>query len=337
MSGQLLRRLVVASRPVSWVNTAYPFAVAWLLGGGALDGAGLVYFVVGTVYFLVPYNLAMYGINDVYDYESDRNNPRKGGAEGALLPPETHAAVLWAVAATNLPFLVYLFAAGNGWSAAMLALSVFALLAYSVPGLRFKERPFLDSLTSAAHFFSPALVGLAAAGAGWSLTAVAAIVAFALWGMASHAFGAVQDILADRAGGIGSIATVLGATATVRLALGLWAGAGLIMLVAGWPAALAGLLVLPYLLNAWPYRGLADEQAERSNRAWRRFLWLNYLAGFLLTMLLIVTAGLAAGAAQVAAEVAAGVGAGCAAPVGAEVGAEVAVHGAVVDRAVMPS
>ena len=73
----MIRTLFWASRPVSWVNTAYPFAAAAILTGGL--PAWLV--VLGVVFFLVPYNLAMYGINDVFDYESDLRNPRKGGVE----------------------------------------------------------------------------------------------------------------------------------------------------------------------------------------------------------------------------------------------------------------
>ena len=74
-----VRTLVLASRPVSWINTAFPFAAAYLLTTREID----LVLVVGTIYFLVPYNLAMYGINDVFDYESDLANPRKGGVEGA--------------------------------------------------------------------------------------------------------------------------------------------------------------------------------------------------------------------------------------------------------------
>ena len=77
----MIRILFWASRPVSWVNTAYPFAAAAILTGGL--PAWLV--VLGVVFFLVPYNLAMYGINDVFDFASDLRNPRKGGVEGSVL------------------------------------------------------------------------------------------------------------------------------------------------------------------------------------------------------------------------------------------------------------
>jgi hypothetical protein len=66
-----LRMLLLSSRPLSWVNMAYPFAAAYLLTAREIDLA----WVIGTLYFLVPYNLAMYGINDVFDYESDLRNP----------------------------------------------------------------------------------------------------------------------------------------------------------------------------------------------------------------------------------------------------------------------
>ncbi|WP_217584189.1 prenyltransferase [Microbacterium sp. GbtcB4] len=282
--GRDIAQIVLSSRPISWINTAFPFAAAYLLSTREIDAT----FVIGTLYFLVPYNLAMYGINDVFDYASDLANPRKGGIEGALLSPRIHRATLWAAAVTNVPFLVYLFAVGTPASWLWLAVSVFAVLAYSAPALRFKERPFLDSVTSSTHFVSPALVGLSLAGAPVTTTAVLVLVAFFLWGMAAHAFGAVQDIGPDREGGISSIATVIGARATVRLSLVLWTIAGAAMLLTPWPGPLAAVLALPYIVNAAPWWNVTDETSAGTNRAWRRFIALNYIAGFLATMILIL-------------------------------------------------
>jgi len=74
-----LRALAIASRPVSWINTAYPFAAVAILTTGRVDAA----FVVGTLFFLVPYNLLMYGVNDVFDYASDLANPPARAASRA--------------------------------------------------------------------------------------------------------------------------------------------------------------------------------------------------------------------------------------------------------------
>lgn len=280
---RLARQLLLASRPLSWINTAFPFAAAYLLTTGRVD----LVLVVGTLYFLVPYNLALYGINDVFDYESDLRNPRKGGAEGALLDRRLHRATLVAVAVCNVPFLVFLVVVGPPSSWPVLAASLFALLAYSVRGLRFKEVPFLDSATSSLHFVSPALYGLVLAGAVFTPALWLLLVAFFLWGVGSHAFGAVQDIAPDREAGIASIATVLGASRTTRLAMAAWLAAALAMLGTAWPGPLAAFLAVPYLLTAWPYRSLSDERASAANRGWRRFLWINYACGFVVTLLLI--------------------------------------------------
>ncbi len=280
------RQLLIASRPLSWINTAFPFAAAYLLATRELDLTA----IVGTVYFLIPYNFAMYGINDVFDYESDLHNPRKGGAEGALLDRSLHRRTLIAAAVTNVPFLVYLVVVGSPLSWLVLAFSVFAVIAYSVRGLRFKEVPFLDSVTSSIHFVSPALYGLVLAGASLTPAAWAVLVAFFLWGIGSHAFGAVQDVIPDREGGIASIATVLGAAWTTRFAITAWVLAGLTMLLTPWPGPLAALIAVPYVLAALPFWSVTDEASEGANRGWRRFLWINYVCGFLVTMLLIVYA-----------------------------------------------
>ena len=49
------------------MNTAYPFAAGYLVMGGGIDMQP----IVGLLFFLIPYNLLMYGINDVCDYDSD--------------------------------------------------------------------------------------------------------------------------------------------------------------------------------------------------------------------------------------------------------------------------
>lgn len=280
-----VRQLFVSSRPISWINTAYPFAAAYVLTTRQVD----LTLVIGTLFFLIPYNLLMYGVNDVFDYESDLRNPRKGGVQGAVLDRRLHRTTVVTAISLCVPFLAWLVIVGDTASSIVLSLSLFFVFAYSVPPLRWKEVPFLDSVTSSVHFFSPAVYALVLAGAVWDLPLAFTILAFALWGIATHAFGAVQDIAADRAAGISSIATVLGAARTTRFALAAYAVAGLLMLPSAWPGPLAGIVVLPYIATIWGYRSLPDEHCEQATTGWRRFLWLNQIAGFVITLLLIWT------------------------------------------------
>ena len=113
------------------------------------------------------------------------------------------------------------------------------------------------------------------------------LAAFFLWGIASHAFGAVQDVIADREGDIASVATVIGARATVRLSVLAYLAAGVLLLFTTWPGPLAAVLALPYAISCAPYWSVADADAASANRGWRRFLLLNFVTGFLVTLLLI--------------------------------------------------
>ena len=275
-------KLFVASRPVSWVNTAFPFGAAYFFSTGEIDWILLL----GSFFFLIPYNLLMYGVNDVFDYESDLRNPRKGGIEGALLDPKYHRITLILAFGIAAPFAVVLSLV-NPNATFWLWLTLFAVVAYSLKGLRFKEIPFLDSLTSSLHFVGPMLVGLAMAKAQIQSAHLIAIAAFLIWGMASHAFGAVQDVRADREAKIASIATALGARLTTRIAFGFYVIAGLLTLTLPDRFAFAALAALPYLFVVGREFNITDENCEQANRGWKVFIWLNFFAGAVICSLLI--------------------------------------------------
>lgn len=280
----VLTRLLISSRPISWINTAFPFAAAYYFLGGELN----VFFWVTSFFFLIPYNLLMYGINDVYDYESDLRNPRKGGLEGGLLPPELHAPTLWTSFLLSAPFIVFIAAASAENVLALVAFlgTIFFVVAYSIKGLRYKEIPFIDSISSSIHFVGPAAFAVSLMG-DFSFEILISLGAFFLWGAASHAFGAVQDIRADREAGIASIATVLGARSTVRFALSLYALAALLLLLLPGRFMFAALAAIPYLLVVGRNLSITDETCEQANKGWKLFIGLNFLAGAIISSLLI--------------------------------------------------
>ena len=278
-----VKTLLLVSRPISWVNTAYPFAAAYIVSRpGPFNWTTLV---IGTLFFLNPYNLLMYGINDVFDYESDIRNPRKGGIEGAVTQKSLHRLIIIAALTLCVPPAVYLLAVSPRSAAIYLLFSLFMVLAYSAPKLRFKERPVLDSFTSATHFVSPMIYGLLLAG--WTNRAWLAVIAFYAWAMASHALGAIQDIEADRAGNIASVATVFGSRRTLWLVIVAYLIAAGTVCAYGWPGIAVGLVTLLYAVNAAAHWRVTDATVTTVNKAWRRFLWLNYVTGFVITLTLI--------------------------------------------------
>ena len=276
-----IKKLLLISRPISWPNTAYPFAAAYLVTGGTLD----LLCIIASLYFLIPYNLHMYGVNDVFDYQSDIRNPRKGGIEGAMEQKSFHPVILWSALLTNVPFIVYLLIVGSFAASITLVVILFFVIAYSLAGLRFKELPVLDSITSSIHFVGPMAYAMVLTGFSMSYTPY--IIAFFLWGMASHAFGAVQDIIPDREGKLASVATVLGARHTTRFVFILYLLASGIMITQGWSGIVVGLTGLIYAINVLPYLNITDKSSPSTNKAWRRFIWLNLLTGFVVTITLI--------------------------------------------------
>ncbi|MDQ6898612.1 MAG: prenyltransferase [Candidatus Dormibacteraeota bacterium] len=269
-----------ASRPYSWINTALPFLAVALITGRVTAAV-----VLGTLYFLLPYNLLLYGVNDLFDYESDRRNPRKGGAiEGGLVPPAQAGRLLLTIAATNLPLLLAMAWLAGPVAAGVLALTVLAAISYSAPPVRLKERPFLDSLSSSLHFVLPPVCGGLLAGTQVSSLPWRFLLAFLLWGMASQALGAIQDVEYDRAAGIGSIAAWLGGRTTAVAAFAVYLLAGVLTATGGGPALLAAVVVLPYA-------ALALVATRRARTAWRGFLGLNLVAGCFLTLLLLQVNG----------------------------------------------
>lgn len=227
----------------------------------------------------------MYGVNDVYDYESDMQNPRKGSVEGAVVAKKYHRFLLQWSSLLPVPFIIALGVLGNTVSALILAACLFFVVAYSVKGLRFKEIPILDSITSSLHFVGPLLYALSLVG--WPPEAWPIVIAFFLWGVASQSFGAVQDIVADRAAHLKSIATVFGARVTVYFSLTAYILAIVIIALTGPYGVVVALAACSYAISITPYLSITDKTAEQTRAGWRRFLWINYLVGAVVTLAIL--------------------------------------------------
>jgi 4-hydroxybenzoate polyprenyltransferase len=274
---------LLTSRPFWWIITALPFIAGYFTHGIVFSLPA----VIGALYFSFPYNLFLYGVNDIFDYESDIRNPRKSGIEGALLEREKHKPLLKLIAVWNLPFLAYFVAIGNLHSTVWLAFMIGMCAAYSVKHLRLKELPFIDSLSSAFRYAAPLLFGIFLAGGGTLWLPVFGVIY--LWSVGNHAFGAIQDIEPDRAAGVRTIATTLGATNTAVLCFFCYmVAAALPSLFYGKEGIIPTLLLVPYIgLVARTFSAKDKEANPIFHRSWELFTYLNYPIGALVTMYLL--------------------------------------------------
>lgn len=274
--------VLAASRPLWWISTSVPFFVGYLVSTGSFSWP----LIIGSFYFLFPYNLFMYGVNDIFDYETDIRNPRKTD----VMPRSMHKS-LWAwILLFNIPFWAYFFLTGSCTANSFLLVIIFMALAYSIKYLRFKEIPLLDSLTSSFHYTSPFLFGiLYAEGSNLWLPA---FISFYIWALANHAFGAIQDITPDKEANIGSVATVFGATKTIILCLTIYVVAAILPTVFyGTYGIIPSLLLTPYIyLVAQTWKSRADDTAAIFKDNWNKFVYANYVVGFLFSMYFIYLA-----------------------------------------------
>jgi 4-hydroxybenzoate polyprenyltransferase len=113
------------------------------------------------------------------------------------------------------------------------------------------------------------------------------VIAFFLWGVASQAFGAVQDILPDREANIRSIATIFGARNTVWFAFVNYLACVIIIFTQSVVTPIIGLALIAYLANIAPFLSVTDKSSALTRTGWKRFLWINYLVGAIITISII--------------------------------------------------
>jgi 4-hydroxybenzoate polyprenyltransferase len=237
----VLKRLFEISRPVLWVNTIGTTVIGMWLTGNLWTWE----IVPILIWVTLPFNLLIYGINDIFDQETDNINARKGGYEGAHISPKEVVPIWIGVIATNVPFLIY-FAITLPWTAFawMVAYSLFFFF-YSTPPLRFKARKYLDALSNTDYAFPLAFVPLALGyEPNWWL--VAGLMA---WSIAKHAYDAIQDIPQDSDVGIVTTAVHLGAKKTAIWSGFWWAVSTVLFAIVNIPVAIAS-AIIAYLLVA---------------------------------------------------------------------------------------
>jgi 4-hydroxybenzoate polyprenyltransferase len=208
------------------------------------------------LWLTLPFNLLIYGVNDVFDQETDAQNPRKGTLEGARIDRSEVGPIALGVIVSNVPFLAYFALFVPSSAVAWMLLYALLFVGYSVPPARFKARPYLDSLSNAAYAFPLVFVPL---GLGEGPVWPAAIGLMA-WSAAKHTFDAVQDVDEDRKVGITTTAVKLGPGGVVLWSGVFWALATACFALVNIPvaivnAAIAGTLLYFLYENPTPRTG----------------------------------------------------------------------------------
>ncbi|KII84154.1 hypothetical protein PLICRDRAFT_32559 [Plicaturopsis crispa FD-325 SS-3] len=202
--------LIRASRVAGW-----PFGPI-LYGIGIINSESAIPSVwraaLQTVSLSFPLCIIVFGVNDVYDYDSDMRNPRKhaAGLEGSILDPAYHRDVLAVACLSSVALIVISVLSGQPQNIVAVAALVLLGWQYSAPPLRLKEVPVADSLSNGCIVFLAWFVGFSFSGRSIAEALGAKGLVLGLCTMGVHALGAVVDRDADAAAGQKTIAVVLG-------------------------------------------------------------------------------------------------------------------------------
>jgi 4-hydroxybenzoate polyprenyltransferase len=197
--------LIQVSRPIIWPVLPLVYGLGLNASHAPLSALAIIQIVLLTF----PMNLVGCGLNDIYDYESDRRSSRRRAVWGAVVRDEDRPLV-FRVSLFMLPVIVLGACFTRNWDniAATVSLLLVAWL-YSVPPLRLKERPPLDSLANGlGYFLLPFTMGYSLNANPREMSLKYYLLALCVCGV--HSLATAADYDADRAAGHRTLAVKFG-------------------------------------------------------------------------------------------------------------------------------
>lgn len=209
-----LKLLIKVSRPIGWL-------IAPIVFFGGLTFSNTSISIISLIQLLLlsfPYCILLYGINDVYDYKSDKNNPRKKLLEGIKLNPKYHLLVKKASLIVAFLLIVSSLLTFNLINILAMLILIFISVFYSAPPLRFKVHPPLDSISNGIVFFLLFWLGYSFGASFLPLK----IYYLSLSVIGVHAFSTIMDYKIDKKLGDRTFSVVFGKRITSLFALSLF-------------------------------------------------------------------------------------------------------------------
>lgn len=211
-----LRKLLKISRPRFWFYIAGTFAVGYIAGANEVKDLATLKFFYLLFFFLLPANFFLYGINDLFDWETDHYNVKKDSKEYRFVQSDKRQLVT--LLAVSFFFSLFVFFIVPQQAALWFALFQFLSFFYSAEPLRFKKRRYIDFISNFLYII-PGIVGYLI-----NATQLNFFILLALffWTSAMHLFSAIPDIEADKKAGIYTSAVYFGYTRSLVVCFLFW-------------------------------------------------------------------------------------------------------------------
>jgi len=205
--------LIQVSRPIVWPVLPLVYYLGLNAAGASLNAAAIVQMLLLTF----PMNLIGCGLNDIYDYESDRRSLRRRSIWGAVVGPEERP-IVWRAVLLAIPIVILGACLTRDWNNIVATVSlVLVAWLYSVPPVRLKERPPLDSLANGlGYFLLPLAMGYSLGADPRDMPLRYYLLALSVGGV--HALATAADYEADKAAGHRTLAVMYSRRAAAAFA-----------------------------------------------------------------------------------------------------------------------
>jgi 4-hydroxybenzoate polyprenyltransferase len=215
--------LVQVSRPIVWPVLPLVYA----LGIHAAQAEWTAVAVAQALLLTFPMNLIGCGLNDIYDYESDRVSPRRGAVWGVVVSADERPLVFESCVAM-IPLVIASSLITRNAENFMATVGLVTMAwTYSVPPFRWKERPPLDSLANGlGYFLFPLMMGYSLNADPRTMPPRYYLLALCVAGV--HALATAADYEADKAAGHRTLAVAFGRRTAAAVACAAFAAAWLL-------------------------------------------------------------------------------------------------------------
>jgi len=264
-----LKKAISISRPVFWLAPMLIYRIG-LFMAGIKPGP---YEDIEMLLLTFPFSFIIYGLNDLFDIEVDKQSPRKGGIWGAKLEPEDIPWVKNLIIVFSLLIILVAALSFNWLHFAFSFLMIAVPYMYSAPPFRFKARPFWDSFLSGGYGIGPFMFAYTLSGEFFPYLEIFVV---ASGFSAIHAIATIMDYVEDKKQGI----------TTFAVGCGPWAPAFLAMIIClcnlvfslGYSYLLTAGLLLATLLCAWLFVRPTPKNAKTVFKVLIAFafFWLFY-------------------------------------------------------------
>lgn len=236
-----LKLVFKISRFRFWIYTGGTYVVGYALGFNNIFDFFRINYYVYLIYFFLLANIFIYGVNDYWDKETDKNNPKKEEKEHRVEDKERKGLLrtLYFVGLVSIVLMIF----QDNIERILFLIFLFLSYFYSAKPLRFKQVPFLD-FSSNYLYVMPGIFSYYMASK--TLPPFIFMIGSFFHIAAMHIFSAIPDIKYDKEAGITTTPVFIKEKASLLLCLIFWIALSAIVIVS------AGYNPLSYLVLLYP-------------------------------------------------------------------------------------